>query len=485
VTREEVLHAFETAVPHPASARELVQLLKIPREARVTFRRHLQRLAAEGSLVLVHGHRFSLPGTADAVVGVLQMHPDGYGFVMPERERDREAGDVYIPPAALKEAMHGDRVAARVERRHTAQRREGRITRIIERGHQRIVGRAEVDAAGRVYVIPHERRIQQRIHVPPAESHDAAPGDMVDVEITRWPTATRGPVGRIVAVFGPVGAPGVDTSVIIRKHGIADEHGEGALAEARWLGTEVRAQDLAGRTDFRDRPTVTIDGEDARDFDDAITLERLANGRYWLGVHIADVSHYVTKGTALDEEAYDRGTSVYFPDRAVHMFPPDLATGLCSLKPGVDRLVQSCLMEVDARGEVVRHEMHDGVIRSHARMTYTAVNAILTGNDAAAIAEHASLVPLFRDMGDLFEILRQRRRRRGSIDFDLPESEIVLDEGGLVEAVIASERNIAHRLIEEFMLLANETVAAHFDARAVPSLYRIHEAPDPMKVAVF
>jgi ribonuclease R len=472
-------------VPHPASARELAQILKIPREARVAFRRDLQRLAAEGSLVLVRGHRFSLPGTADAVVGLLQMHPDGYGFVIPEQERDREGGDVYIPPAGLKEAMHGDRVAARVERRHAAQRREGRITRIIERGRQRIVGRADVDAVGRVHVIPHERRIQQRIYVPPADSRDAAPGDMVDVEITRWPTATRGPIGRVVEVFGPVDAPGVDTTVIIRKHGIAEDHGEGAVAEARWLGTEVRPQDLAGRTDFRDRLTVTIDGEDARDFDDAITLEKLGNGHYWLGVHIADVSHYVTKGSALDDAAYDRGTSVYFPDRAVHMFPSDLATGLCSLNPGVDRLVQSCLMEVDARGEAVRHEIHDGVLRSHARMTYTVVNAILTENDAEAIAQHAALVPLFRDMRDLFEILRLRRRRRGSIDFDLPESEIVLDEEGLVEAVIASERNIAHRLIEEFMLLANETVAAHLGTHDVPAIYRIHEAPDPVKVAVF
>ncbi len=485
MTREDILTAFETTVPHPASARELAQMLKVPREARVSFRRHLQRLTAEGALVQVRGHRFALPGTADVVVGVLQMHPDGYGFVIPEHERDRGGGDVYIAPARLKEAMHGDRVAARVERRHTEQRREGRIDRIIERGHQRIVGRVDIDAAGRVHVVPHERRLLQRIYVPPAESRDAAHGDMVDVEITRWPTATRGPIGRVLEVFGPVDAPGVDTTVIIRKHGIADAHGEGAVAEARWVGTGVRPQDLAGRTDFRGRPTVTIDGEDARDFDDAITLEKLGNGHFWLGVHIADVSHYVRPGSALDEEAFDRGTSVYFPDRAVHMFPPELATGLCSLNPGVDRLVQSCLMEVDARGDVVRHEIHDGVIRSDARMTYTAVNAILSEEDADTIARYAPLVPLFRVMGDLYEILRERRRRRGSIDFDLPESEIVLDEEGLVEAVIASERNIAHRLIEEFMLLANETVAGQLESNGIPSLYRIHEAPDPVKVAVF
>jgi ribonuclease R len=305
------------------------------------------------------------------------------------------------------------------------------------------------------------------------------------VEMTRWPTATRGPAGKVVEVFGHVDEPGVDTQVIIRKFGIVDTHSAEAIEEATRLGGAVRDRDIHGRTDFRSVVTVTIDGEHARDFDDAITIERMKNGHYWLGVHIADVSHYVKEGSALDEDAYERGTSVYFPERAVHMFPSELATGLCSLNPQVDRLVQSCLMEVDRRGRVVRYEIHDGVINSNARMTYTAVNAILTDHDQATMREYRELVPMFELMEELFHILNQRRRRRGSIDFDLPETEIVLSEYGEIEAIIPSARNVAHRLIEEFMLLANETVAAHLVDHNVPALHRVHEAPDAKKVEDF
>jgi ribonuclease R len=244
-------------------------------------------------------------------------------------------------------------------------------------------------------------------------------------------------------------------------------------------------KDRAGRTDFRHLDIVTIDGEHARDFDDAISIERLPNGHYWLGVHIADVSQYVREGSCLDEEAYDRGTSVYFPERAIHMFPETLATGLCSLNPRVDRLVQSCLMEVDRRGQVVRHEFHDGVIRTRERMTYTDVNAILTDADPDVTARYQALVPMFELMRELFRVLNDRRRRLGSIDFDLPEAEVVVDEEGRIEAIIAAERNIAHRIIEEFMLLANETVADFLDQSGVPGLYRVHEEPDPLKVAQF
>jgi ribonuclease R len=323
------------------------------------------------------------------------------------------------------------------------------------------------------------------VQIPSDETAGAESNDMVCAAITRWPTAARGSVGRIVEVFGDIDAPGVDTEIIIRKHGIPDAHGEDAIEEATRIGGAVRPPDLEGRTDFRATITVTIDGEHARDFDDAITIERLENGNYWLGVHIADVAHYVPEGSALDEEAYDRATSVYFPDRAVHMFPSELSTGLCSLNPNVDRLVQSCLMEVDRKGSVVRYEIHDGVIHSVARMTYTEVNAILTERDQAVTAKYRDLVPHFELMRELFEILNRRRHRRGSIDFDLKEPEIVLDDEGMVEAIIAAERNVAHRLIEEFMLLANETVAAHLDEHDTPTLYRVHEEPDPLKVEEF
>jgi ribonuclease R len=425
------------------------------------------------------------------VEGRLEVNPSGFGFVVPDRtepppseRRESKREDIYIAAANLTEAMHGDRVVARVER-ETPRGLEGRIIRIVERAHDTIVGRFETDASRLAYVVPFDRRIKADIHVPSDHMSSAEPNDMVVVQITRWPSATRGPVGRVVEVLGNVNEPGVDTQIIIRKHNIPDAHSEESIEEARRLGSDVKRTDIQGRTDFRAVTTVTIDGEHARDFDDAITLERLPNGHYWLGVHIADVSHYVKAGSALDAEAYERGTSVYFTERAVHMFPSELATGLCSLNPQVDRLVQSCLMEIDRRGNVVRYEMHDGVINSDARMTYTAVNAILTDHDADTIAGYQELVPLFELMRELFTILNARRRRRGSIDFDLPETEVVLSEYGEIEAIVPAERNIAHRLIEEFMLLANETVAAHLDGAAVPSLHRVHEAPDEKKVAEF
>jgi ribonuclease R len=491
---------------HPATARELARILRVSREERSSFRRRLKALVGEGSLLLIRGNRYGLPEKMDLVVGRLTVNPGGFGFVVPERDASFEAQggsgasassrakgkddkaqgrqDIYIAAANLTEAMHGDRVVVRIERQ-TDRGAEGRIVRILERSQGTIVGRYEVDGAGLGYVAPFDRRVLTDVHVPTGQSSSAEPGEMILVEITRWPTATRGPVGRIVEVIGRIEEPGVDTQIIIRKFGIPDSHSEEAIAEAIRLGGVVKERDIKGRTDFRGVTTVTIDGEHARDFDDAITIERMDNGHYWLGVHIADVSHYVTEGSALDEESYERGTSVYFTERAVHMFPAELATGLCSLNPHVDRLVQSCMMEVDRHGVVVRYEIHDGVINSDARMTYTAVNAILTEHDSEVIREHHLLVPMFELMHELFEILYQRRRRRGSIDFDLPEAEVVLSDLGQIEAIVASERNVAHRIIEEFMLLANETVAAHLDRHVVPALHRVHEPPDAKKAEEF
>jgi ribonuclease R len=481
-----LLQLIRERVPHPATARELAQVLRIPREERAAFTRQLKSLAASGELLQIRGNRFGVPEKMDLVVGRLTTNPGGFGFVVPEHsDTSADKGqDIYIAASNLTEAMHGDRVVVRVERK-TAKGLEGRIIRILERAQESIVGRFEVDDAGLGYVVPFDRRVLTDVHVPTGQWLSAEPGEMVLVEITRWPTATRGPVGRVVEVLGTIDEPGVDTRIIIRKFNIPDAHSDEAIEEARRIGAAVKERDIRGRTDFRHVRTVTIDGEHARDFDDAISIERLSNGNYWLMVHIADVSHYVKEGSALDEEAFERGTSVYFTERAVHMFPAELATGLCSLNPHVDRLVQSCLMEVDRRGSVVRYEIHDGVINSDARMTYTAVNAILTARDPEATEQYRALVPMFELMRDLFTILNQRRRRRGSIDFDLPEAEVILTEYGEIEAIVASERNIAHRLIEEFMLLANETVARHLVEHGVPVLHRVHEAPDAKKVADF
>jgi len=483
-SRDDVFRLIKDTVHHPASARELAQLLRVPREERNNFKRQLKSLVTDGQLLQIRGNRFGVAEKMDVVVGRLQTNPGGFGFVVPDHAEPGERKDIFIAPPNLAEAMHGDRVVARVERR-TERGLEGRIIRILQRSQDTVVGRFEADPSGLGYVVPFDRRILTDIHVPMGQSSSAEPGEMVLVEITRWPTASRGPVGRVTEVLGRIDEPGVDTRIIIRKHGIPDTHSEESVEEAKRLGGVVKERDLRGRTDFRPVTTVTIDGEHARDFDDAITIERLGNGNYWLGVHIADVSHYVKDGSALDEEGYERGTSVYFPERAVHMFPSELATGLCSLNPHVDRLVQSCLMEVDRHGHVVRYEMHDGVINSDARMTYTAVNAILSDRDPGTLAEYAALVPMFELMHQLFEILNARRRRRGAIDFDLPETEVVLSEFGEIEAIIPSERNVAHRLIEEFMLLANETVASHLVAHDAPALHRVHEAPDAKKVADF
>ena len=484
LTREDTLKLIREKVHHPATARDLAHTLRIPRDERNSFKRQLKALVADGALILTRGNRFGLPDKMDLIVGRLTTNPGGFGFVVPEHAIEGDRRDIYIAAANLTEAMHGDRVVARIER-HTDKGPEGRIIRILERSQGTIVGRFEVDDAGLGYVVPFDRRVLTDVHVPTDQWAAADRGEMVLVEITRWPTATRGPVGRVVEVLGSVDEPGVDTQIIIRKFAIPDEHGQEAVEEARRIGAVVKERDIRGRTDFRRVTTVTIDGEHARDFDDAITIERMKSGHYWLGVHIADVSHYVREGSALDEEAYERGTSVYFPERAVHMFPAELATGLCSLNPRVDRLVQSCLMEVDRRGNVVRYEMHDGVINSDARMTYTSVNAILTDRDPQELEAYRELVPLFELMRELFEILNARRRRRGAIDFDLPEAEVVLGEDGQIENIIATERNIAHRIIEEFMLLANETVAAHLVEGNVPALHRVHEAPDPKKVEDF
>lgn len=481
---DDLLTRIRERFGHPATVREIMRTLKIHKDETQAVRRALRTLVARGDLVETRGKTYGVPEFMDMVPGRITVHPQGYAFVRPERAIEGLAGDVYVAGANVNEAMHGDRVLVRVDRHGRDGRAEGRIIRILERGSSTIVGRFDVDDRGLQFVEPFDNRLLMDVQVPAGDEHGATAGAMVVVEITRWPTPTRHALGRVTEVLGDIDAPGVDTQIIIRKYNIPDRHSDEALAEARRLGDAIDPADIEGRTDFRGDVVVTIDGEDARDFDDAVSVDVLDNGNYRLAVHIADVAHYVKEGSALDREAAARGTSVYFPERAVHMFPSELATGLCSLRPDVDRLVQSCVMEIDRRGRVVDASFHDGVIHSRARMTYDEVHAILEG-DAALRRRYESLVPHFERMRELFEILNARRRRRGSIDFDLPEADVVLDESGAIENILVLERNVAHRIIEEFMLVANETVAAYLEEHDVPTLYRVHEPPDLLKVERF
>lgn len=480
---EKVLARIRDRVGHPATMRELIRVLDISPDERSRFRRRIRQLVETGEMIRIRGDRYGVADRMNLVVGRLQVNPRGFGFVTPEHHVERTGEDIYVAGVNLHHALHGDRVAVRIERADG--RSEGRIVRVLERAHHDVVGRYDVDESGVGFVVPFDPRVVMDVQIPVGAAGEARADQMVVAEIDRWPTGTRNPVGHVVEVLGAVDDPGVDTELIVRKYHIPDRHDPAAVAEAERLGDVVARADRRGRTDFRGTVTVTIDGETARDFDDAITLEPLPNGHHWLGVHVADVAHYVRAGSALDQCAYTRGTSVYFPERALHMFPAPLATGLCSLNPGVDRLVQSVLMEVDRRGAVVRFELHDGVIRSDARMTYTAVDAILTERHAGTRKTYAAMVPLFEAMETVYRRLHARRVRRGSIDFDLKATRLVLDEAGLVEDIVAADRNVAHRIIEEFMLVANETVAGYLQDSGAPALFRVHPAPDSMKVADF
>ena len=440
------------------------------------------------------GGRTTLPGR-------LVCHRDGYGFVIPEEPLPQVRGDIYIAAHAMGSGMHGDRVLVSEIRIRGDGRAEGQIQRILERAQTTVVGEYRWSPHGS-FVVAYDDRIIHPIMIQPEEpahAHRRAArrpaadhrepgreldGYVVNVEIIRFPSPTQSPTGRVIEVLGKRDEFGVDVEIIIRKHHLPHEFPPDVLFAVGAIPAAISPNELARRRDFRDLPIVTMDGETAKDFDDAVAVLPLPNGNFELQVHIADVSHYVLPGTALDREARLRGTSVYFPDRAVPMLPPELSSGICSLKPQEDRLVLSVRMEIGHHGEILRAEFCEGVIRSAERMTYTAVNAVLE-NDPAANERYAPLVAHFDRMRDLALLLNKKRQKMGSIDFDLPEPVIEFDESGTMIGITRSERNIAHRIIEEFMLAANEAVARHLEERGVASLYRIHETPDPAKVMEF
>jgi ribonuclease R len=492
-------------LPHArATFKQLVRELGSKLASRDELENILDRLIERGQLVEVRsGHFVVTRFSREYAVGRLNMHRDGYGFLIPDHPIEGLKGDVYIPRESAQAAMHGDRVVVRIARIERDGRADGEIVKVLRRAHQTVVGEFRIRKRGN-FVAPHDERIRQWIQIPSGmELPPAAPsrdrvgvtpvdvkspedldGMVVNVEILEFPEGGEYAVGRVIEILGRPDDFGVDVEIMIRKHHIPHHFPPEVLEQAQNFSNVIREDELAGRQDYRALEIVTIDGETARDFDDAVWVDRLPNGSYTLQVHIADVSHYVQPGSPIDEEAFLRGTSVYFPDRAVPMLPLELSTEICSLKPNVDRLVLSVELEIDRRGDIVAQRFGRGVIRSVERMTYTDVHALLEG-DAALRERYAPLVARFELMRELALVLNQKRIRRGAIDFDMPEPLIEFDEFGEMAGVTRSPRNIAHRLIEEFMLSANEAVASHLEQAGIASIFRIHEKPDPKRVLEF
>jgi ribonuclease R len=523
LTDQAILRQIERQPHHSASFKQLVRELGLRGSERRQLAERLQALVKSGRLIETGRDRYVLAehaaATRSLIAGRLTMHRDGYGFVIPNAgQRTTMSGDIFIPPAAIGSAMHGDQVLVELGRKKDDARAEGHILRVLTRGHPTVVGTFHYGSRHN-YVTPMDEKITQQIIIPrgmewPAAAHPPAKGRreargahqqirdrvlgeearrrewddleglVVDVEITDWPSPTENPRGRVVEILGYEDDFGVDVEIVIRKYHLPHRFPVEVLQEAQQFEPLIPSSQLRHRRDYRALPIVTIDGETARDFDDAVTVRRMSNGHFELHVHIADVAHYVREGSPIELEARLRGTSVYFPDRAVPMLPMELSTDLCSLRPQVDRLVLSCVMEIDHQGEILGYTLNQGVIRSAERMTYTNVNLILEGDHALRRHYH-QLVDVFELMRELAMVLNRKRVRRGSIDFDLPEPVIEFDEYGLMKGITRSERNLANRIIEEFMLSANECVASYLENKRIASLYRIHEKPDPRRVYDF
>jgi ribonuclease R len=456
------------------TGREIADALRVPPALRSRLRQALRDWVVEGRLVALRGRRFGARSALGDVVGRYSRHPAGFGFVVPD---DPEQSDLFIPPGANAGAIHGDIVAARVVAVKPDGRREGTIARVVERRSETIVGLFHGTASGGGIVQPLDPGFGFEVLVAKADAKGARTGEIVRAELVTPPRDGSGARGTVLERLGRPDEPGVETEVLVRKYGFSAEYPDEVLAEVERLPARPEDWPLAGREDFTRGTVVTIDGETARDFDDAIEVERLDDGGYRLHVHIADVGFFVPEGSATDLEALRRGTSVYFPDRCIPMLPERLSNDLCSLRPDEIRLTQGVSLDFDRRGVVKRARFHDGFIRSRARLTYNEVAKLVEERDPAARAARPAVVPMLDAAAELAALLAQRRAERGAIDFDLPEPEILIELTGATAEIVARRRNAAHRLIEEFMITANAAVAAELKKRKAPALYRVHERP--------
>jgi ribonuclease R len=474
VTKEDVLQYMHQKTYRPLSYQELRELWEIGPDEEIRFMKVLGKLEKEGEIIKTRKNKYGLPQMMNLVRGVIRLNQRGYGILLPD---EPEQPEIFVYGKNLNGAMHEDKVLVRIMERAVAdQRPEGEVIRVISRARHELVGTLE-RGKNLVQVVPDDPRQLHPIFVKLPKKLKVKSGDKVLVNITSWPDKYKGPEGKIVEVLGSKGEPGLDVQVIIKKHGLRSFFTPGVLEEAAQVAVPVSPEEIDRRRDLRSLPMVTIDGEDAKDLDDAVSIERLPNG-YRLGVHIADVSHYVKEDGRLDKEAFARGTSVYLVDKVLPMLPKELSNGICSLNPQVDRLAVSCLMDIDQQGRVMSYDLFKSVINTNERMTYTNVNKILVDNDPEQISRYQDLVEDFRLMKELADILRQERMARGALDFDFPETKVIVDEKGFPIDIKARVQGVGEMIIEDFMIKANEVVAEHLYWQEMPSLYRVHEKPD-------
>ncbi|TYS10240.1 ribonuclease R [Bacillus subtilis] len=479
---EKLLSFMKEEAYKPLTVQELEEMLNITEaEEFKELVKALVALEEKGLIVRTRSDRYGIPEKMNLIKGKISAHAKGFAFLLPE---DTSLSDVFIPPNELNTAMNGDIVMVRLNSQSNGSKQEGTVIRILERAIQRVVG-TYTETRNFGFVIPDDKKITSDIFIPKNGKNGAAEGHKVVVKLTSYPEGRMNAEGEIETILGHKNDPGIDILSVIHKHGLPGEFPADAMEQASSTPDTIDEKDLKDRRDLRDQVIVTIDGADAKDLDDAVTVTKLDDGSYKLGVHIADVSHYVTENSPIDKEAIERGTSVYLVDRVIPMIPHRLSNGICSLNPKVDRLTLSCEMTINSQGQVTEHEIFQSVIKTTERMTYSDVNQILVDDDEELKQKYEPLVPMFKDMERLAQILRDKRMNRGAVDFDFKEAKVLVDDEGAVKDVVIRERSVAEKLIEEFMLVANETVAEHFHWMNVPFIYRIHEEPNAEKLQKF
>lgn len=479
--RENILDFMREQAYKPCNRQELSEVFGVSKIEYKSFKKLLNEMEKNGDIVKNRTSHYGVPERMGLIIGKLQGNAKGFGFVICEEDLP----DIFIPSSYMNGALNGDRVVAKISREVKGTKKcEGEIIRILERANKTVIGVYE-DSRNFGFVVADDVRISQDIFIPKSQKSTAKAGDVVIAEITLWPEKRRNPEGKIIEVLGNKRDTGIDILTIIKKFKLPEKFPEAVESFAANIPDEIPKEEYERREDLRNIKMVTIDGEDAKDLDDAVSIEKLPNGNYKLGVHIADVSNYVTQNNPLDKEALKRATSVYLIDRVIPMLPRKLSNGICSLNPKVDRLALSCLMEIDKEGKVLDHKIYESVIKTNERMTYTDVTKILKDNDEETIKKYDYLYEDFKAMEELEQILHNKRIKRGAIDFDFQESKIILDEKGKPVEIKPYDREIANRIIEEFMLVCNETIAEHFFWANVPFVYRIHEDPDSEKLEKF